>query len=185
MFKVFKVSSLGLRMMFLFLGNRVSGYIYVWETKPKLPKFLDFQNVLLECVSWVFSTFENWLPKREAYQAPLLRKELIFSSWPWGKLHFGSSSFPWGKLHFGSSLDSSASSTEETELLPSSLSCAFKQCQFCLGGLALELPLPRSNSLWVITLMQHEFSSPASHFTVHFHFHIQSTATCDFSASLT
>lgn len=49
MFKVFKVSSLGLRMTFLFLGNIVSGYIYVWETKPKLPMFFDFQNVLVEC----------------------------------------------------------------------------------------------------------------------------------------
>lgn len=54
-----------------------------------------------------------------------------------------------------------------------------------LAGLALKFSLPRSNSLWVITLVQDEFSSPASHFTVHFHFHIQSTATCDFSASLT
>lgn len=42
--------------------------------------------------------FWKWLPKRGAYRAPLLRRELIFSSWPWENLHFGSRSF-W--LQFG------------------------------------------------------------------------------------
>lgn len=80
--KSFKVSSLVLKMTFLLLlllVNTVSGYTDAWESKSKLLMYSDFQNVLLECVSWVFSSFEKSLCEKSPLSRDLFLKACCFA----------------------------------------------------------------------------------------------------------